>query len=69
MIKFIICACLLARSFTSSKIWYAKDLITLLTVIVSSKENRPEEPSVDSALVQHNRILLVIASVASDCDD
>jgi len=54
MIKFIIGTCLLARSFTTSKIWNTEDLITLLTVIVSSEENRPEEASVYSTLVQHN---------------
>jgi len=41
--------------------------IILLRVFISPKEHGPEEPSVNSALINHNRIFLVIPSVASYC--
>ena len=39
------------------------------SVIVASKKHRSEEASVDSALVYHDRILLIVAGVASDGND
>jgi len=41
----------------------------LFLVVISAIEHTAEETSVDSTLIQHNGIFLVIARVASNSDD
>ncbi len=50
------------------EIWIGKDFIWLLAVVISPKEYRSKEPSINGTLIQHNRIFLVISSIASDSD-
>ena len=68
-IEFIICTGLSAGSFPSSEIRDAKYFISFLAVIVGTEEDRSEEPSVNSTLVQHNGIFLVVTGVAGNCDN
>jgi hypothetical protein len=51
MIKLIIAATLFAGSLAATEIGYAELLILFLRVVVRAEEHRPEEASVDGALI------------------
>lgn len=56
-------------SLSSARIRSLKQFILVLGVGVRPKERRSEKSSVDTRLVEHDGVLLVVASVAGDCDD
>ena len=66
-IQFVVGAGLPAWSL--SKVWDTEALLIILGVIIRSEKHRPKEASVDSALIYHNRIFLVVTWVAADGDD
>jgi hypothetical protein len=68
-IELIICSALLPGSLPALEIRNTEDFITLLTIIIGTEEDRPEETSINCALVQHNGVFLVVASIACDSDD
>ena len=51
----------------TSEVRNLKAIVFLLRIAVSPEERRPEDASIDRRLVEDNRVLLVVASVAGDC--
>jgi hypothetical protein len=48
---------------------YTEPFSFFFLIIISTVENTSEEPSIDSTLVKHDRIFLVIARVTSNSND
>ena len=63
-----------APTLYRSTVWLLKQLLLIQTllalrVLVRAVEHRPEEAAINGRLVQHHRILLVVAGIGGNGDD
>ena len=49
-------------------LFFTRSLILLFLILVCAIEDGAEKPAVKSRLVNHNRILLIVTSICSNCD-
>lgn len=66
-VKFIISSMLATRTFP--KVRYLKSFIFLLWIRVSSEEGTSKYSTINTRLIEYDTILLVVASIASNCND